>query len=516
MIRIQRTEDEACAAVTWGADAPQAVLSALNPSPLDLELGRKLMTWASIPSFVRYLSSRGIGVQIEGDASTKVAHMERWARQIAVENAEVSEAEFMRRLKVLGIDYRDAQVSALWNMQRFHFNILAALCGTGKTLCVLSHCRLLKDHHGRVLMVVVAPKGCFEEYIKENFRFGSRLNLRLENLVHGSDEDRRHRIATSTADILLINTESLHKFAPDIRARLQDFDGATELVTDEAHTIKNCASRRHAAVNSIACYFSRLTISTATPTPLGPSDMRAYLQTVHVPEPITSYSQGIPERDFSLVNRISYVSTEDDLPYAPVSSERIEYSDNVEHVELLANVVHEAVDNGGKVVVFCATNAAMQVAFHLFPGVPRTVLSGSYFVDVCGAEVLVPGNSMEARERAIHDFNYNPNCKVLIANYKVGSTGLNLQFSGARTVVFFEIPTSGADFFQAHYRVRRPNVGMEDGFRYVFAIPTDPRLRRRALRQFLKLENQRRLLSRVHSSTSEGHRRVARLYRGVG
>lgn len=492
----------------WSDDCAELMDLALQPFP-DQRRERKYQT-TQLRAFnlAAYFRTNGVNVDIEIEDPSEHARFTIWTQKLRASNDAVTDESIGRFIADIGIDFRPLQVRGLYKVLRSHFSLLAVRCGGGKTLLNLATAQYKKRQAGRTLTVVVAPVACAEEYEKELDRFRGYFDLTLINTCGMSTRAAEAAIHENDVDIILVSVDSISALRNAIVAKLQAFDGETILVVEEGHSAKNMGSKRSQGLQYISPLFDLVIVSTATPLPLGPKDLRGYIGLVGLPQPEDAYSSGIPTRDYQLLRGIAFVTDEDDLPYAPLESANIEFDDLEQLKSQIGEAVREEVSQGRKVVIFTATNRALQDAYNLFEGIPRTVLSGSFYVEDCTAEGMLTGRSRDAQKSAINQFNSNTECMILIANYRVGSTGLNLQYSGARMAIFYEITNSGADLFQSKYRIRRPHVFPEQGFRYLFAVPTDPRLRRTVNRQFLKLADQERVLQqiKVGMSVSNGTR----------
>jgi len=448
-------------------------------------------------NFISFLKQHKVEVDLVINDPADHARMTVWTEKLQQLRTDISDSEVSRFIDKIGITFREPQVRGLKKLLQSHFALLAAGCGTGKTLLNLSVSQYKKWRHGRALTVIVAPPNCAAEYEKELNRFRGYFDLTLLNVTGMSSTAARIRISENTSDIVIVSVDSVNALANDLTDYLQSHNGESLLVVEEGHSVKNVASKRSLGVQQIAPLFDQVIVSTATPLPLGPKDLRGYVGLVGLPQPETAYSNGIPTHDLSFLRGVAFVSDEEDIPYAPLSTKNIEFRDLEDLNQQTSDEVHSELAAGHKVVIFTSTNAALATAYDLFAGTPRVVLSGSYFVADCRDEGLQSGRSKEAQESAVNQFNNDPECRILIANYRVGSTGLNLQYSGARMALFYEITNSGADFFQSKYRIRRPNTFPEGGFRYIYAVPVDPKLRKTVNKQFLKLADQQTTLKDI-------------------
>lgn len=486
---------------SWSDDCIELIDLLVQPIPSQKESRIYQTTQLRAFNLAGFLKASGVKVEVDIENPSEHARLTIWTQKLKAARTDISENEVTRFLSDLRVDFRDLQVQGLKKVLRSHFALVAALCGSGKTLLNLTVAQFKKSKTGKVLTFVITPSACAHEYLKELDRFRGYFDLTMVDTCGLAVTHAESMIRDEEADIFLVSVDSIEQLKSTISAKLQEFNGETLLVVEEGHTVKNVNSRRSVGLQIVAPLFDQVIVSTATPMPLGPKDIRGYIGLVGLPQPEGAYANGIPTHDYALLRGVAFVTDEEDIEFAPIDSEYLEYSDLEELNNRIADAVNVEVSAGHKVVIFASTNLALETAYNLFQGIPRTVLSGSFYTEDCKGEELLRGRNCEFQKHAIDQFNHNPDCKILIANYRVGSTGLNLQYSGARMAIFYEITNSGADFFQSKYRIRRPNVFPKNGFKYLYAMPRDPRRRRNANRQFLKLADQKSLLKRLKEQT---------------
>lgn len=481
----------------WSSDCNELFELVLQPLPHQKVAKKYETTQLRAFNLVHFFKTNGVDVKVDIENPSEHARLTIWTQKLKTMRTDVTNAAVDKFIQSTGITLRELQVRGLYRLLQSHFALLAAGCGAGKTILNLCAAQFKKQKNGNVLVFVIAPSACASEYMKELDRFRGYFNLTMTDTCGMSSRAAKAKIREGDCDIVLVSVDSISQLRETIAKRLQEFDGETLLIVEEGHSVKNAGSKRSQGVQAVAPLFDQVIVSTATPLPLGPKDLRGYIGLVGLPQPEDAYSEGIPSQDYALLKGVAFVTDEDDVPYATLNTENIEFTDLQDLNTQIAESVNAQLQDGHKVVIFTSTNSALQSAYELFQGTPRTVLSGSFFVADCKDAKLSNGRSKDFQKKAIEQFNHDPDCKILIANYRVGSTGLNLQYSGARMAIFYEITNSGADFFQSKYRIRRPNVFPDGGFRYVYAVPTDQRLRRTVNRQFLKLAEQRETLRQL-------------------
>ena len=101
------------------------------------------------------------------------------------------------------------------------------------------------------------------------------------------------------------------------------------------------------------------------------------------------------------------------------------------------DIIHNTIDGGEKLIVFCFLK---QVVWEL----------KQEFRDA----VTVTGDDDDrAKQRAVDSFQEDPDCRLIILNYRSGGTGLTL--TAASNVLFIEFPWTYSDCCQAEDRAHR-------------------------------------------------------------
>jgi hypothetical protein len=492
------------AKIKWETTAEEVRLAkGFNLSIKERLLKEKEIPASAAESLHKYFLTQGFAVDLEYKDVTSQAKMTYWKHMLVNGPSQISRVEYDKFLIEVGIDLRNIQIEALFKIINSGFVLSALICGTGKTLTTLLQALFFfKRNNKNNLMIIAAPVSCMSEYSNEmqNFR-GFFEDMTLKVVYGESVEEMRENLKETNANVIVVSLNSIEKLAKDLQEKIINFDGEVTFVIEEGQNIKEVNSGRSKGAQQVAPLANRVIVNTATPMPKGPTDIRGILSLVGIPQPLDNYTNGIPKRDFETLKGFTFVSDEGDVPYAPLKIEHLDYRDLENLTEKMLAVVSAEIRQNNKVVIFCSTNAGLQRVWDSFPKISKTVLSGSFFVKNCSDVNLEQGRSFEHQQHAIAEFNNNDDCMLLIANYKVGSTGVNLQHSGARVAFFFEISNNGADFFQARYRIRRPFIYPEDGFTYYFARSEDTRKRRTEERQFAKIANQRIVLDSIKSAT---------------
>lgn len=106
-------------------------------------------------------------------------------------------------------------------------------------------------------------------------------------------------------------------------------------------------------------------------------------------------------------------------------------------VEGAKDIIHNIVDGGQKLIVFCFLKEVVQALKQEF----------RHAVTVTGDD------STEQKQHAVDRFQNDEDCKLIILNYRSGGTGLTL--TAASNVLFVEFPWTAADCVQAEDRAHR-------------------------------------------------------------
>jgi SWI/SNF-related matrix-associated actin-dependent regulator 1 of chromatin subfamily A len=106
-------------------------------------------------------------------------------------------------------------------------------------------------------------------------------------------------------------------------------------------------------------------------------------------------------------------------------------------IESACEVIHNTIDGGQKLIVFCFLKEVVAALKREFP-----------------KAVTVTGDDNDRQKQASVDkFQENEDCKLIILNYRSGGTGLTL--TAASNVLFVEFPWTFADCCQAEDRAHR-------------------------------------------------------------
>ena len=106
-------------------------------------------------------------------------------------------------------------------------------------------------------------------------------------------------------------------------------------------------------------------------------------------------------------------------------------------IKAVSEFIHDIIDGGEKLIIFAYLKEVVQALKQEFPDA----------VTVTGAD------NISQKQNAVDSFQNDPNCKLIILNYKSGGTGLTLTASSR--VGFIEFPWTYSDCEQAEDRAHR-------------------------------------------------------------
>ena len=106
-------------------------------------------------------------------------------------------------------------------------------------------------------------------------------------------------------------------------------------------------------------------------------------------------------------------------------------------VKAVTDFVHDIIDGGEKLILFAYLKDVVDALKANFPDA----------VTVTGSD------NIDQKQQAVDSFQNNPDCKLIILNYKSGGTGLTLTASSR--VAFIEFPWTYSDCEQAEDRAHR-------------------------------------------------------------
>ena len=375
--------------------------------------------------------------------------------------------------------------------------------GLGKTLQAIGTVTIAKAYP----CLVVCPAALKINWQREFKKFAGKQALILDD----RNKANWHRFfETKCCDIFITNYESLKKFfvlgvRDDARFTMRSitFDPRVSLfksvVIDESHKCKSSKTQQSKFIEGICKGKEYILELTGTPVVNNNTDLIQQLKIMGRLEDFGGYknfverycagpkqSSNVKELNWRLSmtcffrrekakvltqlpdksrqyievdidNRKEYDRAEADLiqylrDYKNASDEKIEKAMRGEvmvrmgilksisargKIKVFSEFVHDVIDGGEKLIVFAYLKEVVQELKRNFPDA-----------------VTVTGEDNSTRKQAAVDkFQNDPECKLIILNYKSGGTGLTLTASSR--VAFIEFPWTFSDCEQAEDRAHR-------------------------------------------------------------
>lgn len=375
--------------------------------------------------------------------------------------------------------------------------------GLGKTLQAIGTVTIAKSYP----CLVVCPASLKINWQREFKKFAGKQALILDDRNKSSWQ---RFVETKCCDIYITNYESLKKFfvlnvKDDSRFTMKSitFDPRIDLfksvIIDESHKCKSTKTQQSKFVEGICKGKEYILELTGTPVVNDNTDLIQQLKIMGRLEDFGGYKhfvekycdgpkkssnfkelnwrlwntcffrrqknevlKQLPDKtrqyiECDISNRIEYERCEKDLiqylrNYKNASDDKIQKSLRGEvmvrmgllkaisargKVKVFAEFVHDVIDGGEKLIVFAYLKEVVQELKKHFPNA-----------------VTVTGDDNTAQKQAAVDaFQNDPNCKLIILNYKSGGTGLTL--TAASRVAFIEFPWTFSDCEQAEDRAHR-------------------------------------------------------------
>lgn len=375
--------------------------------------------------------------------------------------------------------------------------------GLGKTLQAIGTVTIAKSYP----CLVICPAALKINWQREFKKFAGKQALILDDRNKGSWQ---RFIETKCCDIFITNYESLKKFfvlrvKDDSRFTMKsiEFDPRISLfrsvIIDESHKCKSTKTQQSKFVEGICKGKEYILELTGTPVVNDNTDLIQQLKIMGRLEDFGGYkfyvdrycdglkkSSNLKELNWRLwntcffrrekskvltqlpdksrqyievdiSNRREYEKAENDLiqylkDYKNASDEKIAKAMRGEvmvrmgilksisargKIKVFSEFIHDVIDGGEKLIVFAYLKDVVHELKKLFPDA-----------------VLVTGDENPAQKQmSVDRFQNDPNCKLIILNYKSGGTGLTLTASSR--VAFIEFPWTFSDCEQAEDRAHR-------------------------------------------------------------
>lgn len=375
--------------------------------------------------------------------------------------------------------------------------------GLGKTLQAIGTVTIAKSYP----CLVICPAALKINWQREFKKFAGKQALILDDRNKGSWQ---RYIETKCCDIFITNYESLKKFfvlrvKDDTRFTMKsiEFDPRISLfrsvIIDESHKCKSIKTQQSKFVEGICKGKEYILELTGTPVVNDNTDLIQQLKIMGRLEDFGGYkffvdrycdglrkSSNLKELNWRLwntcffrrekskvltqlpdksrqyievdiSNRREYDKAENDLiqylkDYKNASDDKIAKALRGEvmvrmgilksisargKIKVFSEFIHDVIDGGEKLIVFAYLKDVVHELKKLFPDA-----------------VLVTGDENPSQKQmSVDRFQNEPNCKLIILNYKSGGTGLTLTASSR--VAFIEFPWTFSDCEQAEDRAHR-------------------------------------------------------------
>lgn len=375
--------------------------------------------------------------------------------------------------------------------------------GLGKTLQAIGTVTIAKSYP----CLVICPAALKINWQREFKKFAGKQALILDDRNKGSWQ---RYIETKCCDIFITNYESLKKYfvlrvKDDTRFTMKsiEFDSRISLfrsvIIDESHKCKSTKTQQSKFVEGICKGKEYILELTGTPVVNDNTDLIQQLKIMGRLEDFGGYkffvdrycdglrkSSNLRELNWRLWNtcffrrekskvltqlpdksrqyievdistRREYEKAENDLiqylkDYKNASDDKIAKALRGEvmvrmgilksisargKIKVFSEFIHDVIDGGEKLIVFAYLKDVVHELKKLFPDA-----------------VLVTGDENPTQKQmSVDRFQNEPNCKLIILNYKSGGTGLTLTASSR--VAFIEFPWTFSDCEQAEDRAHR-------------------------------------------------------------
>lgn len=252
--------------------------------------------------------------------------------------------------------------------------------------------------------------------------------------VEGICKGKRWIFALTGTPVVNNNTDLIQQL--NILDRLEDFGGYKKFVARYCDGPKQSSNMKELNYRLwTSCFFRREKSKVLTQLP---DKMRQY---------ITCYITNRKEYDDAERNLIQYLRE-----YKNASDDRVSRALRGEmmvrigilkqiaakgKVKAVSDFIHDVIDGGEKLIMFAFLKDVVDALKEEFPDA----------VTVTGSD------NIAQKQHAVDSFQNNPDCKLIILNYRSGGTGLTL--TAASRVGFIEFPWTYSDCEQAEDRAHR-------------------------------------------------------------
>lgn len=398
--------------------------------------------------------------------------------------------------------------------------------GSGKTMSVLWAFDYLRGRGLARKMLVVAPLSTLTRtWADEAFTHFPEMRV---NVLYGAME-RRLKLLALDADVYVINHDAIK--SKEMLAALAARRDIDIVVIDEVAAFRTAGTARFKSAKKLVKDRTYVWGLTGTPTPNGPTDAWAQCQLI-TPHTVPAYFGAFRDRVMKQVSTFKWVPRDDaltavrdamqpairfsrqdciDLPpttyqtrTAPLTPEQKAAFDSMvkafkaEYAGGQVLAVNEAVKLGKLVQICCGVAYSTDGGEVELPCQPRIDLVREIieeaeakvivFVPYTGAlrrlaaelakeftvEMIYGAVSKTERDRIFADFQKRTNPRVLVADARTMSHGLNL--TAANTIVWFGPTTSNDTYGQANERIPRPGQKLDTNIIHIESSPIEAKM----------------------------------------
>lgn len=294
----------------------------------------------------------------------------------------------------------------------------------------------IKDHARMTLRSIVFDERIklFKTVIIDESHKCKSGKTQQSKFVEGICKGKRWVFALTGTPVVNNNTDLIQQLK--ILGRLDDFGGYRQFVGRYCDGPKQSSNMRelHYRLHT-CCFFRREKSKVLTQLP---DKMRQYITC-----DITNRKEYDDAEDNFLKYLRQYKHADDDRIARAVRGEVMVRMGILKEiaargkVKAVSEFIHDVIDGGEKLVIFAFLRDVVDALLHEFPDA----------VKVTGSD------DTRAKQNAVDRFQNDPECRLIILNYRSGGTGLTLTASSR--VGFIEFPWTYSDCEQAEDRCHR-------------------------------------------------------------
>ncbi len=294
----------------------------------------------------------------------------------------------------------------------------------------------VKEHSRKTLRSIVFDERVrlFKSVIIDESHKCKSSKTQQSKYVEGICKGKRWVFALTGTPVVNNNTDLIQQLK--ILGRLDDFGGYKQFVSRYCDGPKQSSNLRELNYRLwMCCFFRREKAKVLTQLP---DKMRQYITC-------------------DITNRKEYDDAENDVikylrQYKNASDDRVARAMRGQvmvkmgilkqiaargKIKAVSEFIHDVIDGGEKLIMFAYLKEVVEALKKEFPDA----------VTVTGSD------DIKAKQNAVDRFQNDPECKLIILNYKSGGTGLTL--TAASRVGFIEFPWTYSDCEQAEDRAHR-------------------------------------------------------------